>query len=649
MHLPIAALGLSRHARRAGRLLAVALLATGAAPLAAAPPADQVRLTAGAEVTGYVGTDVMIPMRDGTRLHAEVWRPKDQAGPLPLLMQRSPYGYGLAAVRSSFTTQFKELAEDGFIFVLEDIRGRFGSEGQFVMLRPTAAAGGVDESTDAYDSIDWLVKTLPGNNGKVGVFGVSYLGWTSAMATVNPHPALKAVSVQASPEDMFLGDDFHHNGAFRLDYAWEYAAALETDGRTMTPYDFAGRDPYDWYLGAGDLAGLDRRVVGHPLPTWRNFVAHPDYDRFWQAQVTSSHLSTAPTVPDLLVAGWWDQEDFYGPMTIFARQAPGDGAGRNVLVVGPWNHGGWAKPGSDAYGPFAFGADTGGWFRREVEVPWFRHWLKDDPAPAAARAVVFETGSNSWHRYAAWPPRDGVTRRRLFLHADGLLSWTPPTAAETAADGFVSDPAHPVPYRPRPVSPVIAAGSTWPVWQADDQTAFARRPDVLQWQTPVLDRDVVLRGNMVARLFASTTGSDADWVVKLIDVYPDDPAIPVAERGRELLIAGDVFRGRYRQSFEHPTPLTPGRPLAYAIDLHSGSHVFARGHRIAVQVQSSWFPLIDRNPQTFTPSIFHAAAADYHAQTHRVFHSPALSSAIELDVAEPGPDPTRISERSARR
>ncbi len=638
--------------RRVIGLCATLVTALGIATMMSAqvraePPADQVRLPAGAQIADYVGEDVMIPMRDGVRLHAEIWRPKGQAGKLPILMQRSPYGFGLAAVRSSFGTQLKELAREKFIFVFEDIRGRFGSEGDFVMLRPRATPNGIDESSDTYDSIDWLVKTLPGNNGKAGVFGISYAGWTAAMATIDAHPALKAVSVQASPEDMFIGDDFHHNGAFRLDYGWEYAAALETDGHTMKPFSFGTQDPYDWYLQQNDLATLDQRSIGHTLPTWRNFVAHPNYDHFWQVAVTSAQMPAKPSVPNLFVAGWWDQEDFYGPMTIYKRQARADTDGRNFLVVGPWNHGGWARGDSAHYGPFALGSDTGGYFRANIEVPWFRYWLKDEGTLTQPRAQIFETGSNSWHSYTAWPPREGVSRKHLYFHAGGRLSFEPPRAGDAAPDHFRSEPANPVPYRPRPISPVIASGSTWPIWQADDQARFARRPDVLSWQTPVLDQDVTVRGDVIARLFASTTGTDADWIVKLIDVYPSDASTPAELRGRQLLVTGDVVRGRFRTSFEHPAPIAAGKVLPYAIDLHSASHMFHKGHRIAIQVQSSWFPLIDRNPQTFQPNIFHARAADYRAQTHRVFHNVAYPSSIEMDVTDVGAGDRKSAKRGS--
>jgi uncharacterized protein len=588
-----------------------------------------------AQIGDYVGEDVMIPMRDGVRLHAEIWRPKFTNGPLPILLQRSPYSFSLERVNRSFASEYKELAAEQFIFVLEDIRGRFGSEGEFVMLRPTATSkDGVDESTDTFDTIDWLTKSVPATNGKVGVFGVSYLGWTTALATIHPHPALKAISVQAAPEDMFVGDDFHHNGAFRLDYAWEYAAALETDGRTLQPFSFGKDDAYGWFLKQGDLATLDQRSLGKVLPSWRNFVDHPNDDAFWRVAVTSAQMPVKPTIPDLVVAGWWDQEDFYGPLTIYKNQARGDVDGRTFLVVGPWNHGGWAKSAGDRYGPFDLGSDTGTYFRKSVETPWFRYWLKGEGALNQPQALIFETGSNQWRGYSAWPPKDGVARRQLFLHANGLLSFDAPRRGGKAApDHFVSDPARPVPYRVRPVSATEAASSTWSTWLADDQAPFAKRKDVLSWRTASLKEDVTIRGDVVAKLFASTTGRDADWIVKLIDVYPADAATPASLRGRQLIIADDVFRGRFRSGFQTPVALTPGKVLDYAIDLHSASHVFKKGHRIAVQVQSTWFPLIDRNPQTFPANIFKAKAESFRAQTHAVFHSARYPSAIAIDVA----------------
>ena len=598
---------------------------------------EQEHLPPDAQADNYVGSDVMIPMRDGVKLHAEIWRPRGDTSKLPILMQRSPYGFGLKKVKQSMGAEYKELAQDGFIFVLEDIRGRFGSEGEFVMLRPEATAkDGVDESTDTYDSIDWLIKSLPNNNGKVGIFGVSYLGWTTAMATVNAHPALKAVSVQASPEDMFIGDDFHHNGAFRLQYAWEYAAALETDGRTLNAFDFKKEDPYSWYLKQDDLATLDQRALGRRLPSWQNFVEHPNYDAFWRSAVTSRLMPAPVKTPDLIVAGWWDQEDFYGPVTIYQRQQHSDPKHRNYLVIGPWNHGGWARDAGNKYGPLDFGSDTASYFRAKMETPWFKYWLKGEGKLDEPGAFIFETGSDEWRRFAAWPPRAGIAKKHLYFHPDGKLSFDAPTAADTPAEHYVSDPANPVPYRTRPIATTTSADNAWTVWLADDQAPFAKRTDVLSWQTDVLQKDVTIRGNIAAQLYASTTGTDADWVVKLIDVYPADETIAPAMRGRQLMIANDVYRGRFLSSFERPAPLAANKVLAYSIDLHSASHVFKKGHRIAVQVQSTWFPLIDRNPQTFVPSIFDAHSADFKAQTHTVYHSVRYPSAILVDVPNAG-------------
>jgi uncharacterized protein len=589
--------------------------------------------SAGSATGDYACEDVMIPMRDGVRLHAEIWRPRGTTRKLPILMQRSPYGFDAAKVAGSFAAEYKELAQEGFIFVLEDIRGRFASQGEFVMLRPAARDNGVDESTDTFDSVDWIVKNVENNNGNVGIFGVSYLGWTTAMSTINPHPAIKAISIQASPEDMFLGDDFHHNGAFRLDYAWEYAAALETDGRTMNAFDFKKEDPYLWYLKQNDLATLDQRVLRQTLPTWQNFVEHPNYDRFWRAGITSAQMPAQVKIPNLIVAGWWDQEDFYGPMKIYEAQERGDVHGRNFLVVGPWNHGGWARTDGHMYGPFDLGSDTSIYFRKQIETPWFKYWLKGEGTLDQPEALIFETGSNEWRHYSAWPPNDGITSTRFYLRANGELSFEPPGATEDRAEHFVSDPANPVPYRDRPIVPIEVQNSTWKIWLADDQAPFAKRPDVLSWKTQPLQRDITIRGSVMAQLFASTTGSDADWIVKLIDVYPSDNQTPPELQNRQLIIADEVFRGRFRSSFEHPTALTPKAVLAYSIDMHSASHVFKKGHRIAVQLQSTWFPLIDRNPQTFQSNIFKATEPQFKAQTHSLFHTRQYPSAIVADVA----------------
>ncbi len=620
--------------RRVGSGL-VAVLLAGAASVSPMPATAE-QATAAAPAGDYVGQDVMMPMRDGKRLHAEVWRPRGVSGKLPILMTRSPYGFTAERIAKGLGEggPYRELAADHYIFVFEDIRGRFGSEGEFVNLRPTRTTkDGVDEATDTYDTIDWLVKNLPDNNSRVGVFGVSYGGWTAAIATIDPHPALKAVSSQASPDDMFVGDDFHHNGAFRLDYGWSWVSLLETDGRTMNKFDFGGKNAYDFYLAQPDLATMDRRLLGHTMPSWQNFVDHPDYDTFWKTGRVSRMMPATVATPNLVVAGWWDQEDFYGPLKIYADQEKNDPRHLTYLVVGPWNHGGWRGSGA-SYGPFDNGSPTGTYFRQSVELPWFRYWLKGQGKLDQPEALVFQSGSNRWQRLSRWPEPGAVTRN-LYFHAGGKLSFDPPTAAEAKADRFVSDPARPVPYRQAAgLKPFIADGSTWSTWISDDQAPFAGRGDVLSWRTEPLTSDVTLAGDIVARLFASTTGSDADWVVKLIDVYPDDASVPVSLRGRQRMIANDVFRGRYRRGFETPKPIAAQQVLPYTIDLHSASHVFAKGHRIAVQVQSSWFPLIDRNPQTFVPNIYRAKSVDFKAQTHRVYHTPGHASAITMQVSE---------------
>ena len=622
------------------RVLACVVLIVTVSPVRAADGSSATPLPPDARIGDYIGRDVMIPMRDGVRLHAQIWRPAIASGhkKLPLLMQRSPYGFTLQRLQQSFQNDYKELAAEGFIFVLQDIRGRFGSEGEFVMLRPKATSSrAIDESTDTHDSIEWLTKSLPDNNGRVGVFGISYSGWTAAMATINPHPALKAVSVQASPEDMFRGDDFHHNGALRLQYGWEYSAALETDGRTLIPFDFGGKDVYDWYLQQGELAKLDQVTLQRTLPTWHNFATHPNYDAFWREQVTTARLPAKVTVPNLIVAGWWDQEDFYGPLKIYQHQKQGDVHARNFLVIGPWNHGGWARGAGNKYGPIELGSATAEFFRSEVQTRWFRYWLKGEGSLDRAQALVFQTGSNQWQRYRSWPPRTGVTRRNLYLHAGGLLSFTPPKrAVDEEPASFVSDPAAPVPFRERPIAPLYTKDSTWPEWLADDQAPFSHRPDVLTWSTEPLAADVIIVGDVAARIFASTTGSDADWVIKLIDVYPADVTAPSALRGRQLMIANDIYRARFRSSYETPQAVPSNEVIGYDVDLHAASHVFRKGHRIAVQLQSSWFPLIDRNPQHFVANIMEAKPQEYRAETHEIFQGGRYPSAISVGLVDPG-------------
>jgi uncharacterized protein len=584
-------------------------------------------------------TEVQIAMRDGVSLNTDIYVPKGVSGDLPIIFVRTPYGIE-GAERVLGTGSTAELVRDGYIFALQDIRGRFKSGGQFVMLRsmrdkrdPKA----IDESTDAYDTIDWLVKNVPHNNGRVGMKGVSYPGWLTVMAMLDPHPALKAVSPQASPSDMFIGDDFHHNGAFRLSYGFEYATAMETS-KVISPYAFDQPDLYDWYLKVGSLAHINERLLHGKMPTWNDFATHPSYDSFWQRQSFPRNPGSVK-VPTLSVAGFWDQEDFYGPVTIYETLEPTDSQNRNYLVIGPWNHGGWGGASGQKLGPIDFGSPTALDFRRNIEAPWFAYWLKDKGTLKLPEATTFESGSNAWQSFDAWPPRKGVTKRALYLRANKGLSFDAPTdRSNKAFDSYVSDPANPVPYRKRPIMPLFAgAGNTWSRWLVDDQRFDNDRPDVAIWETPPLERDVVIAGAIAAHLFASTTGSDADWVVKLIDVYPERNEPESTMNGFELMVANDVLRGRFRKSFEHPQPITPNRVEEYVVDLHTQDYRFRKGHKIQVQVQSSWFPLIDRNPQTFVPNIFEAKDSDFRAATQRIFRSQAAASYIELPVLDRSP------------
>jgi putative CocE/NonD family hydrolase len=591
------------------------------------------RAAAQAPAADFAVTEAAIPMRDGMKLFTVILAPKNAAESLPILMLRTPYGTQGWAGTPRFMVAFKELIADGYIFVIEDIRGRYRSEGQFVMNRPLhdpADPKGVDESTDTYDTIDWLVKHVPRNNGRVGVLGISYPGWLAAMAGINPHPALKAISPQAPMTDAWMGDDFFHQGTFRLSYGLEYAWMMEETADESTGPRAGRYDTYDWYRSFPTLGALAKAVGAMRFPTWRNFTAHPSYDGFWKGQALTTYL-TQLRVPTLTVGGWWDQEDMYGPLTTYATLERHDTAGVNHLVMGPWSHGQWSRPGGDHLGNVAFGSNTADEFRARIQAPWFAYWLKGKGDGKFAEAQLFESGDNRWRSFDAWPPRNAV-RRNLYLLGGGRLSFDPP--ADTAGfDAYVSDPAHPVPYRPRPVELTYdPRGSHWAQWMTEDQRFVDNRPDVLTWQTGPLDEDVTIAGDIVGRLFASTTGADADWVVKLIDVYPDTVADRPAMGGYELMVAGDVLRGRYRKSFERAEPIPAGAVEPYAVDLHQQLYRFQRGHRIMVQVQSTWFPLYDRNPQTWVDNIFLATAEAYRAQTHRVYRTGRHPSHVEVMV-----------------
>ncbi len=577
----------------------------------------------------FTKTDAMIPTRDGAKLHTIIFAPRDAHQPLPILLERTPYG--AMDDEKDLRARYAHLIADGYIFAFQDIRGRFKSEGQFVMqrqVRDRRDSKAIDESSDTYDTIEWLLHNVKGHNGRAGILGISYGGWLTTMALLDPHPALKAASEQASPADMFLGDDFHHNGAFRLSYGFEYAALLETSKETNTNFAFDRADTYQWYLKLGALGNADELYFHGKLPTWNDFVDHPNYDQFWRKQAFAPYIG-APRVPNLNVAGWWDQEDFYGPVKIYELFEKNDPNHLNYLVAGPWNHGGWARRDGSKLGEISFDSNTSKYFREAIEAPWFAYWLKDKGTRDFPEAMVFQTGSNRWERYDAWPPRS-ARNRNLYMRENGALSFDPP-AGEVGFDSYISDPAHPVPYRHRPISPTYPDGG-WPAWLVEDQRFVDDRPDVATWESAPLRDDLKIAGDIAADLYASTTGTDSDWVVKLIDVYPEFNPADRALDGYELMIADEILRGRFRESFEHPAAIAPNQVTPYRIDLHTNDHAFLKGHRIMVQVQSTWFPLYDRNPQTFVENIFKARASDYQAATQKVFRSKAYPSHVVLPV-----------------
>jgi putative CocE/NonD family hydrolase len=583
----------------------------------------------------YTRKDEMIPMRDGVRLHTQVFTPAPTSEKLPFLLIRTPYGVGqMDSARLS--AALPELTAEGYIFVQQDIRGRFTSEGQFVMLRqprdPTDKSA-IDESTDTYDTIEWLLKNVPNNNGRVGMAGTSYGGWLTVMGMLDPHPALKAAVPAASPADMWIGDDFHHNGAFRLSYGLEYAFMMESSkemtNRSLLIDHF---DAYDWYLKLGPLSNVDEKYLHYKLPTWNDFVNHPDYDAFWKRQGFAPWLNRV-TVPTLNVAGWWDQEDFYGPLKIYELLERHDTANQNFLVVGPWNHGGWSRGDGQKLGRIEFAGATAAYYRHDVLAPFLAYHLKGKGKLDLPEALTFRTGTNQWVRNDAWPPKRGVAEKHLYLREGGKLSFDAPARSNIeASDSYVSDPANPVPYRPRPID----VSSGWTTWLVEDQRFVDHRPDVLSWMSETLTSDITVSGKIAAHLFASTSGTDSDWILKLIDVYPEKghanaPQDPKMS-GFQLMIAGDVLRGRYRNGFDRPEAVAANSIQHYQIAFPGNDHVFLKGHQIMVQVQSTWFPVIDRNPQRFVRNIFQAREADFQSATQQIFRSGQHASYISLPI-----------------
>ena len=587
-------------------------------------------------------------MRDGVKLHTVILIPKG-ASHAPMLLTRTPYDANsltthnpsthLESVLEGYDNAADIIVAGGYIRVVQDVRGKYGSQGDYVMNRPLSGPLNptqVDHATDTWDTIDWLVKNVAESNGKVGIIGISYDGFTPLMALVNPHPALK-VAVPMNPMvDGWRGDDWFHNGAFReqnMPYIFEQDGTRDNSVKWLSPY----HDDYDLYMKAGSAGELGRQYGMDQLGFWQKITAHPAYDAFWQGQAMDKIVGDQPLkVPVMVVGGLWDQEDIYGALAVYrALEAKDTGNDKVFLTLGPWFHGQQIEPG-DHLGAVRFDADTSKQFRWQILLPFLDHYLKDD-APAADIAPVnaFQTGSNSWQKLSSWPsPCDSdcdTADQKLYLEADHGLGFSPPSGAD--ADSYVSDPSKPVPFRARPIQPVgYDAPMTWTQWLVDDQREASGRADVLTYETPVLNTPVTLAGTPVANIIASTTGTDGDFVVKLIDVYPDEVPSQPEMGGYQLPIAMDIFRGRYRQGLDHAVAIQPDTPLAYRFNLPAVNHVFAKGHRIMVQIQSSWFPLYDRNPQTFVDNIFFAKPEDYRAATIKVFHAADQASYVDLPV-----------------
>lgn len=591
----------------------------------------------------YTKTEYRIVMRDGAKLFTVVYAPRDTSRKYPIMLNRTPYSvgpYGDDKYRSSVGPS-QLFAEDGFIFVYQDVRGRYMSEGQFVDMRPinTKRSGpsDIDESTDTYDTIDWLVKNIPNNNGKVGMWGISYPGFYVSEGLVGAHPALVAASPQAPIADWFIGDDFHHNGAFWLPHAFNFYANFGRPRPQPTPdspprFEHGTPDGYKFFLEMGPLANADRKYFKGDVAFWNEVMQHPNYDEWWQARNTLQYLrNIGPNPAVMTVGGWFDAEDLYGALNTYKTIEKTNPRARNTLVMGPWYHGGWSRAAGNLLGDIRFGANTAEFYRSEIELPFFNCTLKGICRQEQPEAYVFETGSNRWRKYDVWPPRN-TRETALYLQPDGKLSFSPPSNAPAKEfDEYISDPAQPVPYING-----INIGMTRE-YMVDDQRFASRRPDVLTYQSDVLTSDMTVAGPIPVSIFVSTSGTDSDYIVKVIDVYPDDapdndpnPA-NVHMGGYQMMVRGEPFRARYRASYSRPEAMQPNRVTKIDFTMPDINHTFLKGHRIMVQIQSTWFPLVDRNPQKFV-NIYEATESDFQRATERVYHSPKLSSAVRLFV-----------------
>jgi putative CocE/NonD family hydrolase len=591
----------------------------------------------------YTKTEQYITMRDGKRLFCTIYTPKDQSKKYPIIMTRTPYNVGPYGETYKGTLgQNMLLAKEGFIFVYEDVRGRYMSEGDFVNVRPQidgkTNTSKIDESTDTYDTIDWLVKNLPNNNGKVGIEGISYPGFYSTASLPNAHPALKAVSPQAPVTDWFIGDDFHHNGAFFEMDAFAFLTGFGVPRPKPTTPDhiknqirFTQHDNYKFYLGVGALPNFKKKYLGDSVKFWDDMMNHPNYDAFWQGMNIRPHLTNIkPAV--LTVGGFFDAEDAFGAQAVYkAIEKQNPQTTKNMIVLGPWFHGGWERGDGDLFGDQDFGSKTSVWFRENVELPFFNYYLKDKGTMTLPEATIFLSGENQWHKFDTWPPKNTV-EKTLYLQPNGKLSFTAPKVANSF-DEYVSDPAAPVPYQDG-----IQERRTRE-YMLDDQRFASRRPDVKTYQTNVLTEDITMTGPLMANLYTAISGTDADYVVKLIDVFPDDYPDPVPNpknvtmEGYQMLVRGEIFRGRYRNSFSQPEAFVPGKVTQVKYALPDVGHRFKKGHRIMIQVQSSWFPLADRNPQKFV-DIYKAKDSDFVKETIKIYHDTMAPSSLKVTVLQ---------------
>ncbi|HTF22034.1 MAG TPA: CocE/NonD family hydrolase [Chryseolinea sp.] len=586
-----------------------------------------------AQVKGYVRIDTMLAMRDGIRLYTEIYSPEGQKEKLPLIFTRTPYGvrtgnfsYGDYRLNDAY----KALAKDKYIFVFQDMRGKYRSEGTYSLLRPMQGEARTNESTDAFDTMGWLIDNT-NNNGRIGMTGNSYNSWLAAAALINPHPSLAAVNLQGTPADLYRGDDFFHNGAFRLSPSFGFAV-IEKDQRG---FKFENNDAYQWFLKQGCLARINSKdVLNQSNPFWNDFMNHLDYDEFWQSRSITNYLKHT-TVPTLNVVGWWDDQDLYGSLKIYQQLEKNDSLNLNYLVAGPWYHAGWEDP-DDYYKQIDLGGSVSTYYLNEVQAPWFKYHLKGEGNFNLPEAKVFKTGKNIWETFQRWPPTEKMNPVRWYLGTDSKLSLDKPTA-DDGHSSYVSDPKNPVPYMEGTIPDFWQGGSLG--WKADNQASFANRKDVLAWVSEPLSGDLDISGNIKMKLFAATTGTDCDWVVKLIDAYPTDYD-QAAEKtkfdmdGFQMLLADEVIRAKYRHSLEKPEPVQANQVTEYNIDLSSKSHCFKKGHRIMIHVQSSWFPLFDMNPQVFI-GIDKATPEDYQKVTQKIYYTKVNPSYLELPVVNP--------------